>query len=217
MWGSESERRAFGEIWPLWYGEAAVRDRRRAVRRLRLLADQGYAPAQFALGWAYFDGDGVRRDYTKSFEYFMAAAGQGYPGAEGMVGNFYVTAKPAHKACDYNPEESARWHRRAAEHGNCGAQYNLAFACWTGRGVDKDAAEAYVWASLSIHCSSLRNRMAEALRDDAWAILAPEQMAAADRRVAELKLDLPRPWSEPMAYWRLLAERAGVFEPSRDT
>ena len=99
MWGNETERRAFGEIWPLWHGGTEVRDRRRAVQRLRPLADQGHAPAQFALGWACFDGDGVRRDHAKSFQYCLAAAEQGYPAAEGMVGSYYAMARPKHGAC----------------------------------------------------------------------------------------------------------------------
>ena len=99
MWGNETERRAFGDIWPLWHGGSEVRDRRRAVQRLRPLADQGHAPAQFALGWACFDGDGVRRDHATSFEYCLAAAEQGYPAAEGMVGSYYAMARPKHGAC----------------------------------------------------------------------------------------------------------------------
>lgn len=212
MWGNESEKRAFGGIWPLWYGEPGVRDRRRAVQQLRTLADLGYAPAQFALGWAYFDGDGVRREYTKSFENFMAAARQAYPTAEGMVGNFYVMAKPKHNACEYNPGEAVCWHRLAAEHGNFGAQSNLASAYWLGRGVEKDTVEAYLWASLSIHCSPLRNRIAEVQRDQAAGELTPDQRAEAERRLAELKSRLPHPWSEHMGYWRLLAEHAGVID-----
>ena len=212
LWGSESERQAFGQIWPLWYGDHGVRDHAAAVTRLKQLADQGYAPAQFVLGLAHYDGDGVRRDYAKSFDYFSAAAAQGYPGAEGMVGNFYITAKPAHSACAYDPAEAARWHRLAAEHGNAGAQYNLAFSYWTGRGVDQDPLEAFVWASLSAHCSAIRNRMAEVQRDQASAALDPEQRAEADRRIEELKSTLPFPWSEPLTYWKSLAQRAGVLE-----
>ena len=103
MWGSQLEQIAFGELWPLWNGEARVRNRRRAVKLLEPLAYKGYAPAQFALGWAYFDGDGVRRDYAKAYEYFLAAAEQAYPGAECMIGNLFVMARPAYNVCEYDP------------------------------------------------------------------------------------------------------------------
>ena len=209
MWGNETERRAFGEIWTLWHGGSEVRDRRRAVQRLRPLADQGYAPAQFPLGWACFDGDGVRRDYAKSFAYCLAAAEQGYPAAEGMVGSYYAMARPKHGACPLDPAQAARWNRRAAGHGNSGAQYNLASAYRAGRGVDSDAVEAYVWASLAGHCSPIMKRVVEVLRDQAAAGLNPDQKADADRRVSELSERLPHPWSEPTGYCKALAHQAG--------
>ncbi len=91
MWGGEAEQRAFGEIWPLWHGPPEIRDHRRAVRRLKKLTDAGHAPARFALGWAYFDGDGVRRDYAKAFEYFLAAA-CGTRGGAAFVGGRLTSA-----------------------------------------------------------------------------------------------------------------------------
>ncbi len=159
MWGNDAERREFGKIWPLWH-DARRRDRGRAVQRLRELADQGYAPAQYALGWAYFDGDGVRRDYVKAFDYILAAANEKYPAAEGMVGAFYAMVKPKHGACPHDPAEAVRWYRRSAEHGNIGAMVNLATCYKSGLGVDEDLIEVYVWASLAVSCSPIRNRPA---------------------------------------------------------
>lgn len=212
MWGSEEQQLAFGSIWFLWHGPPEVRNRRQAVKKLGLLANAGYAPAQFALGWACFHGDGIRRDYVKSFEYVSKAAEQGYPAAEGMLGSFYAMAKPKHGACELDPARAADWYRRAALGGNAGAQYNLASGYRTGYGVTTDFAQAYIWASLAIHCKSLpRDRMSEVIRDEAITKMTPEQRADADRQVAELARDLPRPWSEPTAYWRELATRAGVL------
>jgi hypothetical protein len=212
MWGSESDQVTFGAIWPFWYAELGLRNRRRAVQLLRPLAGQGYAPAQFALGWAYFDGDGVRKDYVQSFKHFMAAAEQAYPSAEGMVGNFYITVKPAYNVCAYDPVVGARWHLHAAEHGNAGAQYNLALSYWIERGVDRNPLLAYVWASLSMHCSPIVNRMASVLRDQAVQELSQDQIVAADNQIAEMSLHLPKPWSEHSGYWRKLAELAGKIE-----
>ena len=107
-----------------------------------------------------------------------------------------------------------RWHILAAKHGNPGAQYNLAFSYWTGRGIVRSAANTFIWASLSVHCSPLRNRTGEVLRDQAAAELDPKQIAAADQLINQRELDLPHPWSEHMRYWQLLAGQAGVFKPS---
>lgn len=211
MWGETSEQQAFAEIWPLWYEDLAVRDRHAAVKRLLPLADAGYAPAMFAVGWAYSIGDGVRRNYAKAFHYLTGAAEQQYPSAEGMVGTFYAAVKPKHGVCEHDPEKAVRWYRRAAVQGNSGAQYNLASSYWTGLGVERSAVEAYVWASLSVHCSHIRNRMGEVLRDQAVAELAPEEMAAAEERLARLRAELPQPWSDHSRYWRSLAQEAGII------
>jgi hypothetical protein len=210
MWGSDEDRREFGRIYPLWHGDPAVRNRKAAVQRLTGLADRGYAPAQFALAMAYYDGEGVRRDYQKSFAHMMAAANQQYPAAENMIGSFYGAVSLKHGACEHDPVEAARWFRRAAEHGNAGGMFNFAQDARTGLGTDRDQVEAYVWASLAVHCSSIRFRPAEVLRDQAAADLGQEQKQAADARIAELRAGLPHPWSEPLGYWRTLAPRDGV-------
>lgn len=209
MWGSDEEKKAFSEIYPLWHGEPDVRSRLKAVKKLRPLAEKGYAPAQFALAWALFDGDSVRRDYLRAFEFFIAAAEQGYPSAEVMAGNFYLMAYPRHNACEYDEEEAARWHRRAAEHGNTGAMTNLADSYSKGRGAALDHPEVYLWASLAVELSKIRNRTAEVLRDHAAALLDAEQRHRLNRRIAELRVLLPQPWSEHSGYWKLLYEQAG--------
>ena len=207
MWGSDEDRRQFGLIYPLWHGEAAVRDRRAAVKRLTTLAESGYAPAQFALAMAYYDGEGVRRDYRQAFTHMMAAANQQYPAAENMIGSFYGGVTLKHGACEHDPAEAARWYRRAAEHGNAGGMFNFAQGARTGLGTARDQLEAYVWASLAVHCSSIRFRPAEVLRDQAAADLDPAQRQIADARIAELRAGLPHPWAEPLSYWRSLSEQ----------
>lgn len=211
MWGTDADRREFGAIWPLWGAEDhSARDRKSAVKHLRTLADRGYAPGQCGLAMAYFDGAGVRRDYPLCFRHFLAAAEQGYPSAECMIGNFYVTARPRYDVCEENPVQGVQWWRRAAEKGNAGAQLNLATACSTGNELDKDSLEAYVWASLAVHCSSIRFRQAEVLRDQVAAELNATQRANGDARILELKARLPFPWSDHLRYWMSLAREARV-------
>jgi hypothetical protein len=207
MWGSDDDHREFGKIYPMWYGDAAVRDRRAAVAKLRSQAERNYAPAQFALAMAYFDGDGVRRDYQQAYQYAVAAAEQGYPSAENMVGGFHASATPKHDACAHDPATAAQWYRKAAEHGNAGAMMNLVNAYQTGSGVAADPVEVFVWASLAVHCSPIRNRGAETIRDRVGAALDPQQRAGAEERIAQLRSGLPHPWSEAMLYWRSLSEQ----------
>ncbi|MFO7634575.1 MAG: hypothetical protein R6W76_18640 [Caldilinea sp.] len=107
------------------------------------------------------------------------------------------------------------WWRRAAENGNAGAQINLATACSAGNGLDKDNLEAYVWASLAVHCSTIRLRQAEVLRDQVAIKLDSAQRVVADARVSELKVELPYPWSDHLRYWMSLAQEAGSLNASR--
>ena len=211
MWGSEADRLQFGGIYPLWYGDAAVRSRPAAVARLTALADKGYAPAQYALAMAYFDGDGVRRDYKRAYRLALAGAAQQYPAAENMVGSFHAMAQPKHDACVHDPADAVRWYVRAAERGDPGAMMNLVNCYQSGLGVDADAVEVFVWASLTVHCSPIRNRGAETISERTGATLTKEQRAAADDRIARMKAALPHPWSTHLVYWKSLAAGAGAI------
>lgn len=78
----------------------------------------------------------------------LARAQQGDPEAEFSVGSYYddgckddrggiLVRRSSHKA--------AEWYRRAAEHGNTGAQVNLSNLLGDGRGVKKDVPDAMRW------------------------------------------------------------------------
>ncbi len=137
----------------------------------------------------------------------MVAAQEGYPSAECGVGNFYVMAFPKHYACEYSAEKATEWWLKASEHGNAGAQCNLAGYYSSGTGVPKNPAEAYVWGSMAVHCSSIRFRSAEVFRDQALALLSEERIVDAIMRIGTLKEKLPHPWSDHMIYWRGLHEQ----------
>ena len=52
-------------------------------------ANQGVAEAQFNLGWMYAQGQGVRQDYHKAFEWYTKAANQGNAAAQYNLGVMY--------------------------------------------------------------------------------------------------------------------------------
>jgi len=50
----------------------------KAIPMLQELADEGYMPAQFHLGWCYENGEGVQKNYIKAFEWYRKSAKQGF-------------------------------------------------------------------------------------------------------------------------------------------
>ena len=206
MWGSETEKKEFGALFPLFYGSREERNYGKGIKSVKKLAAGGYVPAVCQLGIAYFDHLGVHRNYSEAFRFYMEAALQDYPSAECAVGNFYAMVRPRHEACGHDPEEAARWWLRASGHGNAGAQCNLANVYLTGLGVDRNPVEAYVWASMAVHCSSIRFRSAEVYRDQGAEMIIDIDKENADRRIEVLKKQLPFAWSDHLVYWTKLYE-----------
>lgn len=61
-------------------GESGTAGKRgEAARYFRLAADQGHAKAQFILGTAYRDGDGVQQDFNEAANLFKLSANQNHP------------------------------------------------------------------------------------------------------------------------------------------
>ena len=108
------------------------------------LAMQGDVSAQWRLGQMYYNGEGVRQDYTKAAEWYRKAAAQGNPGSEYYLGLMYYDGEGVRQ--DYT--KAAEWYRKAAAHGNSGvayAQYNLGVMYYNGEGVRQDDAQAKEW------------------------------------------------------------------------
>ena len=207
MWGTDAEKAKFAELYPYFYGKQDERNYAKGIKTIRSLAENGFVPAIFELGIAYFDHKGVRRDYKEAFRYDMMAAEKGYPSAEGGVGNFYAITFPKHDACEYSAETATSWWLKASHHGNAGAQCNIAGYYLSGTGVPKNPVEAYVWGSMAVHCSSIRFRSGEVFRDQALALMTEDQIKNANTRIELLKMDLPLPWSDHMTYWHGMYQR----------
>jgi uncharacterized protein len=60
-----------------------------AVRLFRLLAEQGNAQAQNALGAMYYNGKGVAKDFKEAVNWYRLAAAQGNISAQVNLGSMY--------------------------------------------------------------------------------------------------------------------------------
>ena len=83
------------------------------MARLRALADEGDARAQYDLGTAYQQGTAVRRDMTEARRWWRKSAEQGYPPAQFNMGVAYARGD----AVRPDREESAKWLALAARQG----------------------------------------------------------------------------------------------------
>ena len=54
------------------------------------LAEGGFAPAQYLLGYIYKNGDGVPQNYKEAVKWYKLAAEQGYADAQSSLGLMYI-------------------------------------------------------------------------------------------------------------------------------
>jgi TPR repeat protein len=106
------------------------------VARLIALADSGDARAQTVLALAYLRGDGVPASQQAAQRWSSAAAAQGQPVAQYLLGSIDLESSQG---------EAARWLSAAAGQGNVKAMHNLAIVYAQGLGVTPDAALAVQW------------------------------------------------------------------------
>jgi len=105
-------------------------------------AEQGNTEAQNKLGYAYFYGNGFKKDYKKSFYWFQKAAEQGDQFAQNELGEMYASGVGVLK----DDKQAVNWYRKAAEQGDSEAQYNLGIAYLLGKGgVTQDYKQAFNW------------------------------------------------------------------------
>ena len=138
---------------------------------------EGLAAAQAELGFLYYMGHGVHRDYTEAAAWWRKAAGQGDASAQANLGVLYY--KGQGDAQDY--ARAAKLWLGAAEQGDASSQYNIGFAYYKGQGVPRDYVEAYKWLSLAAthRSSSGLHDAAAATRDAVAQQMTPEQLASA--------------------------------------
>ena len=111
------------------------------IGRMRNAAERGDALAQFSLGRAYEDGNGVPSDDEQAHLWYRKAADQRLPSAEFAVGMDYARGQ----GVQLDAEEAVKWIRRAATRGHASAQYSLGMAYATGKGIERDGRAAIPW------------------------------------------------------------------------
>ena len=91
------------------------------VDRIRPLATQGDANAQYQLGTLYYSGNGVTQDYSQAALWYRRAAQQGNVDAQYSLGNMYLMGE----GIGQDDGQAAEWYTMAAEQGHSSAKHNL--------------------------------------------------------------------------------------------
>jgi TPR repeat protein len=153
------------------------------VRRDRLAAETGDAEAQFRMAQRYEGGFGVPKDYTESVNWLRKSAEQDFPDAQFNLGSMYFEGFGVQE----DPKMAVDWFQKAANQGHASAQKNLGAMYGMGQGVEQDHSEAYVWSVMAILSG---NESAANNRDAAASQLSPEQLDAANKRLAMLHAEM---------------------------
>ena len=116
-------------------------DHTQAASLYQSAAKQGYAEAQFQLGYLYERGKGVTQDDVQAAAWTRKAAEQGHADAQFQLGYLYNSGR----GVPQDEVQAASWMRKAAEQGDATAQYLVGLLYLNGWGVPEDYAEAIVW------------------------------------------------------------------------
>ena len=127
-------------------------DHELALAILLPFAREGSANAQYNVGLLFQQGRGIKQNYKKASQWYLAAANQGHFAAQNNIGSLYRRGK----GVGLNYKSAVYWYQQALQDSPL-ARNNLAFLYINGLGLEKNyasAARLLKWASGSGHVKS---------------------------------------------------------------
>ena len=149
-----------------------------ALKDFTILAEQGDAGAQLALGRMYMVGQGVKQDREQAAKWLKEAASQGNADAQFFLGAMYLLPQT-------DIGEGVKWLRLSAEQGNQDAQYLVGKTYMQGaKDIPRDPVQGAMWLLLAAKGNKefYQNELNGAERQ-----VTPEQAAKAKAMAAEWK------------------------------
>jgi TPR repeat protein len=128
----------FKQANDLWNGNGVAKNETEAVRLYRQAADQGHAPSQASLGYAFDLGKGVTKNDAEALKWYRQSAAAGNARGQWLLGTMYEQAQAVTR--DY--AEAVKWYRLSANQGYASGQADLADMYEYGKGIAKDMNEA---------------------------------------------------------------------------
>jgi TPR repeat protein len=124
------------------FGGTPRPDLAEAVERIRRAAENGYPDAQFELGRALEDGQGLARNASEAALWYRKAAEQGHAAAQSALARLTESGTAGGPP---NPAEALKWFRLAAEQDFAEAQYRIGRLYATGTAGVQHFGEAAIW------------------------------------------------------------------------
>lgn len=151
----------------------------KGIEMLKVVAERGYAPAQYELGHIYGESKYhlVKADKAEARLWYQKAAEAGESKAMYNLGLLYYVGEGV--AADRST--AAMWFRKAAERGVGDAQFNLGAMYQSGDGVAMNFGESYKWFTLAAKANVPE---AAQIASEIKSKLTEAQAAKADSEVA---------------------------------
>ena len=100
-----------------------------------------YVETHYAIAMLYWQGQGVPRDFHKSYEWLLKAANLNHAGAQAKLGYLYTDGVAVPR--DFNM--AFEWYSKAAKQGDIDGQYNLGIFYLNGWGAEQDTTMAKMY------------------------------------------------------------------------
>lgn len=114
-----------------------------AAKEFTRLAESGDVHAQSYLGYMYYVGQGVTRDYTEAVRWYRKAAEKGDRDAQYNLAVAYAFGQGVKK----DLQQAVKWYLKAAEQGHAAAEYSLGLSYANGEGAKQNIETAKQWFS----------------------------------------------------------------------
>jgi hypothetical protein len=100
-----------------------------------------YVETHYAIAMLYWQGQGVPRDFHKSYQWLLKAANLNHAGAQAKLGYLYTDGVAVPR--DFNM--AFEWYSKAAMQGDIDGQYNLGIFYLNGWGTEQDTTMAKMY------------------------------------------------------------------------
>lgn len=104
-------------------------------------AQKGDKEAQYQLGMAFYQGNGILKNHENAANWLMRAAEQGHTDAAFCLATLYENGQ----GIKQSPAKAVEWYEKAAEQGSIKAQSNLGILYYEGYGVPQNLDKAIFW------------------------------------------------------------------------